>query len=302
MGTHRTSSIEEGANSGNIQSPLSSHIQMNSIHSWSKSSLFLLVGLLLPYTSNAESSLSFQIAGKTEREIPLSQLVAKDSGSAIDVTTDFLTGTYQYQALPLHQVLQEGFGNTWQSKDYSHVAFIALDDYEAISSLELLQQDGGYIAYKDLNASEGWTPVGIRNADPGPFFLVWTKEHQTTQNAFPWPWQLAKINLLTFETQYPNIHPGGVDSASAVNKGFEIFRDRCLRCHAMNRQGGKIGPDLNAPQNITAYRSENMIKAFVKNPATFRYSKMPSHLDLDDQALDNLYRYFIHQRYRDQSQ
>ena len=63
----------------------------------------------------------------------------------------------------------------------------------------------------------------------------------------------------------------------------------------MDQRGGKIGPDLNAPQSIVAYRSERMIKSYIRQASKFRYTQMPDHPDLSDQDLDNLYRYFQYQ-------
>jgi hypothetical protein len=60
----------------------------------------------------------------------------------------------------------------------------------------------------------------------------------------------------------------------------------------MSRQGGKVGPDLNAPQSIVSYRSQNMIREFIRNPSKYRYTHMPDHTDLDDQVLDELLAYF----------
>ena len=60
----------------------------------------------------------------------------------------------------------------------------------------------------------------------------------------------------------------------------------------MNQQGGKVGPDLNAPKSIVAYRSEYMIKEFIKHPSEYRYTQMPDHPDLTEQDLNNLIAYF----------
>ena len=171
-------------------------------------------------------------------------------------------------------MLDFAYGTQWASHEYSDIAFIALDGYEAVSSLDKLKQDGGFLAFKDLDLENGWEPLGYKKADPGPFFLFWIKEEQTTQHGYPWPWQVRALNLLRFEDQYPAVVPVGATSDSPAYRGFTIFRTRCIRCHSINRQGGKIGPDLNAPQSITAYRSKAMIKEFIKHPV-----QIPLHAD-----------------------
>ena len=60
----------------------------------------------------------------------------------------------------------------------------------------------------------------------------------------------------------------------------------------MNRQGGEIGPDLNAPKSIVEYRSEFMIKELIKHPSKYRYTHMPDHPDLSEADLNNLIEYF----------
>jgi len=43
----------------------------------------------------------------------------------------------------------------------------------------------------------------------------------------------------------------------------------------MNREGGRVGPELNVPQSIVEYRPEAQIKAYIRNPLQFRYGHMP---------------------------
>jgi mono/diheme cytochrome c family protein len=129
-------------------------------------------------------------------------------------------------------------------------------------------------------------------ADPAPFYLLWTNPEQTTANGYPWPWQLSTIAILHFRDQYPKVYPTGSDETSAAYRGFLIFKGRCFRCHSMNQQGGKVGPDLNAPKSIVTYRSQDMVREFIRNPSKYRYTHMPDHRDLDDAALDDLLAYF----------
>jgi cytochrome c2 len=136
--------------------------------------------------------------------------------------------------------------------------------------------------------------VGRNQANPGPFYLVWANPAQSTAHGYPWPWQLARVELVRFQDRYPEVYPRSVGSASAVHAGFLTFKERCMRCHAMNQQGGKVGPDLNAPQSVTEYRSPEMLKAFIRRPSQFRYTHMPDHTDLSDADLDNLLDYLRH--------
>ena len=259
----------------------------------------LLATLFLSGTVNAlaqNPTLRFAVAGQMISEISLTELTDTVTPVEIDFYNPLMSKKKRYLALPVTDVLDFVFKNQWRSGDYSDIAFTALDGYQAVSNLDSLKEPGGYLAFQDLDWETGWEPVGRKLADPGPFFLVWTEKHQTTANAFPWPWQVAKIGILKFSDQYPAVVPLGVTTDSPVHRGFQTFRMRCLRCHAMDQQGGKIGPDLNAPQSIVSYRTEEMIKAFIKQPSQFRYSRMPDHSDLSDQQLDELYQYLKHQK------
>ena len=52
------------------------------------------------------------------------------------------------------------------------------------------------------------------------------------------------------------------------------------------------GPELNVPQSIVEYRPEPQIRAYIRDPRTFRYGNMPPHPHLSDADLDALLAYF----------
>lgn len=243
--------------------------------------------------TNEKPVLKFEISGGFIKEYNLDEFRDELNPHRVELFDPNYGKKKRYEAFALRDVLRMGFGDRWESPEYTDVAFGAEDGYTAIAKTSKLHQSGGYIAYKDLD-TDNWEPVGIAGDNPGPFYLVWTGADQTTQNEYPWPWQLSSIDLIKFQNQYPKVVPEGAALESSAYIGFQIFEARCIRCHSINQQGGKVGPDLNAPRSIISYRSENIIREFIKEPSAYRYTHMPDHPDLTEKDLDNLISYFYY--------
>ena len=243
--------------------------------------------------SQEDPTLEFLVSDEALKTLSLSDMKSKLTVHEIKFYHPNYSKEKKYKGFTLTDVLELGFGDKWKSRQYSDMVFIALDGYESITKLSKLNEPGGYIVFEDVG-HEGWELIDAKQANPGPFYLVWTGVEQTTANEYPWPWQLAKLDLVSFKDSFPGVYPQGAEVSSGAYKGFEIFKYRCIRCHSMNREGGKIGPDLNAPQSIVSYRSEHMIKELIKQPSKYRYGQMPDHPDLSESDLDNLIRYFVY--------
>lgn len=258
--------------------------------------LFLFSGSVRHSRSAEENpALKFLVSGKVVKEITLSELKSKLETHTIELYDTEYKKPKRYLGFTVQDVLALGFGDELNNPDFTDIAFTALDGYESVSVLPKMKEKGGYVVFADLD-SNNWEPIGRTDANPGPFYLVWTGKDQLPENEYPWPWQIASINIMRFPDQYPLVYPQGTGKGSTAYKGYEIFKGRCVRCHSMDQQGGKVGPDLNAPRSIVTYRSEYMIKEFIKRPSEYRYTQMPDHPDLTDQDLNNLIAYF---RYMD---
>lgn len=257
----------------------------------SQCAVALLAAFFFTQAEATEPVLALRHAGEPTNKITLVKLQEKLQSHSIRFFNSYANKEKSYEAFAIEDVLDLVYPERKTANQYTAVAFIALDGFEAVISLATLQQKGGFLAFRDLDMAEGWEPVGKKQAAPGPFYLVWTGKGQTAAKGYAWPYQIAELNLLRFEDQYPHVFPEGAQANSPAYRGFEIFRIRCMACHAMDKQGGTIGPDLNAPQSITAYRSKEMIKEFIKNPFQYRYTTMPPHIDLSDEKLEDLYLY-----------
>jgi mono/diheme cytochrome c family protein len=245
----------------------------------------------------APASLRFERDGRVVREIPLAELRERCHPTRIAVESDpYYGGRKAYLACPLEQVLLLGFGVAPRALGGANVFFRAADGYVKPASAELLAEPGGYVAFADAERAggpdAGFEPIDRRQVDPGPFYLVWTGAAQADAHRYPWPYQLVAIEIAPFEARYPHTAPAGEPPDSAAWRGFAIFRRECVACHAINGEGGTVGPELNLPRSIVEYRPAEQIAAFVRDPQSFRYTSMPANPHLSDADLDALLAYF----------
>jgi mono/diheme cytochrome c family protein len=233
------------------------------------------------------ATLTFERDGKTVKTLTRAELVKAIPPVTVEAFDPYYVKTKRFRALPLGAVLEQGFGSK-SGLDKLEFVLRARDGYAVPMRGPLVTEDGAYVAIEDLDVP-GWEPIGPRQVSPGPFYLVWNKPEQRDLESHPRPWQLDKIEIARFDVVYPHTAPG--DAGADVDRGYALFRDHCIKCHAINREGGRVGPDLNVPRNITEYRPEDQVRAYIRNPAAFRYGNMPAHPELTDADLDALVAY-----------
>jgi mono/diheme cytochrome c family protein len=238
--------------------------------------------------AEASASLAFVDEGKPVATLERAALEAKVKPERWSAYDPYYNRKKSYLALPLRPVLEAGFGRVDPGEQF---LLKARDGYTVPISGARLLEPGAYVAVADLDRP-GWEPIGPQQANPGPFYLVWRNDNQQDLESHPRPWQLATIEKARFEQVYPHTDPTGEPPDAPSRKGYALFRDGCVRCHAINREGGRVGPELNVPQSIVEYRPEAQIKAYIRNPLQFRYGAMPAHPHLTDPDLDALVAYF----------
>ena len=167
------------------------------------------------------------------------------------------------------------------------VIFECKDGYKPVMDMsKVMANKMGYIVYKDVSQKNAWADSIA--ATFTPYYVSWTNVKKA-DHTYMWPYGLVGIRLKAAATEYKAIYP--YDNANLA-KGFMLFRNNCLRCHAINRVGGSMGPELNAPKNITEYWTEENIIAFVKSPTSFRFnSHMPAVIGLTDAQLQEIVAY-----------
>lgn len=167
------------------------------------------------------------------------------------------------------------------------VIFECKDGYKPMMDMsKIMANKMGYIVYKDAAQKNAWADsIAARFT---PFYVSWANVKKE-DHSYMWPYGLIGIRLKASRTEYKAIYP--YHNANLV-MGFHLFRNNCMKCHAINKVGGAMGPELNAPKNITEYWTEENIIAFVKSPTSFRFnSHMPAVTGLTDAELQEIVAY-----------
>jgi mono/diheme cytochrome c family protein len=241
-----------------------------------------------PVVVDDGATLKFMRDGKTTATLTRAELVGSIPPETIEGFDPYYGKSKRFRALRLASVLERGFGKTG-NLDKEEFVLRARDGYAVPMRGTLITEEGAFVAIEDLD-TPGWEPIGPQHVSPAPFYVIWSKAEQTNLDSHPRPWQLDTIEIARFDAIYPHTSPMAAEGTPAA-KGYTLFRDHCIRCHSINREGGRVGPDLNVPMNVTEYRPEDQIRAYIKNPQTFRYGNMPAHPDLTNSDLDALVAY-----------
>ena len=218
-------------------------------------------------------------------------LSARVATSRVVIPNPFLDGREKaYEAFPAATLLDALYGRGWREVPDGEVAFKAADGYEARVPVAKLLAGGAWLAFRDHDLAPRWEPVGKNRVNPGPFFLVWDGGRHPEQG-YPWPWQVVAIDLSRLEDIYPHLAPRAEAKDPAVAHGYALFRALCVKCHGLDQEGGKLGPDLNSPQSVADYRPKEQLKAFIRKPSSFRFGQMPDHEHLRERDLEDLWLY-----------
>lgn len=252
--------------------------------------LFLVVAPLvslsclhLSHLADDTASLRFFENQVDRGTFTLGQLRARVPEETVSGFDPYYQRPKRWKALPLEPVLRLAFPRA----ELKALQFTlrASDGYTVPISGAKLLEGGALLAFAD--AEGPWQPIGARMANPGPWYLIWKGE--TDLASHPRPWALSSISIEPFEAVFPLTVPRSQEAR--VQRGFELFRSHCITCHSINLQGGRVGPELNVPKNVTEYRDQAFLRAWISNPFTFRVSAMPASPHLGEEELTALLEY-----------
>lgn len=230
-----------------------------------------------------------------EAKFTLPQLRARLKKVSVTIDDPLYKQRKTYEGFLLADLLKEaGLADTSPGDE---VVFTAQDGYSPNVSFGMIRAHRAIIAFKEKEKSSFEAlPQGKAMVSPAPYYLVW-EEGAKLADKVPWPYQLVKIEVVNFKDKYAQLYPSGVAADSDIMRGFLTFKNLCIACHSINLQGGDVGPELNAPLNVTEYWPTETLKRFIHDASSFRYkSKMPAFPQLDEKQVGHVIEYLKHMK------
>ncbi len=182
----------------------------------------------------------------------------------------------RFNALLLKDILEKYSSMKNMNVADLKIVFECEDGYKPEMSLEKLLSAKAFLAVSDANAPKGraWE-ILLKNGQETkiePFYVVY-EDVSGEDISYKWPYNLVKIHLAPLHENDAALKPKDKSTLA----GYELFKNRCQTCHAINKIGGKMGPELNYPKSVAEYWKTDDLIAFIQNPASYRNEvKMPN--------------------------
>ena len=181
-----------------------------------------------------EGALVFKREGRTIATIALATLAEKLGLRTVETVDPYYQKLKHFRALPVPALLALAYGESLEQLRKQAFVLYAADGYAVPVEGARLVDDGAFVAIDDVEVP-GFAPIGPRKVSPAPAYLVWQGTTRSNLESHPRPWQLATIAIVNADALYPHTLPTGEPSDGEAMRGYHIFRERCVRCHAINR-------------------------------------------------------------------
>jgi cytochrome c2 len=249
----------------------------------------VLAALATPVDADDATALRFARHGDEVATRSLAALRDAAEPATLTVFEPYEGREVTFRALPFRAVLDAVYGPGW--RDEEELLFTCRDGYQPSVPVRRVLDHRAWLAFERSDA-----PIEIDKLESGrrqqvslgPYYLIWENLDDATLRAegdYGWPYQLVGVELVRARDRFPKLTPAA-DAPALVQEGFTAFRRFCSRCHALNGEGGAIGPELNAAGSAVGLRDPAWLRQWIDDPSQFvPNARMPAlDRDLPDRA------------------
>jgi mono/diheme cytochrome c family protein len=226
-------------------------------------------------------ALRFSRAGEPVARRDLAWMRAAAPASTVRVHEPYESQAIPFQALPFARVLDAVYGPGWRHEE--EILLTCRDGYAPTIPVARVLDHRPWLAFARAD-QPGFTVEKresgeLKTISLAPFYLVWENLDDPTvrqQADYGWPYQLVAIDLIRARERFPKMAPPE-GSSPQVMRGFAAYRVHCSKCHALNGEGGSIGPELNAEISPVEYRDPAWLRGWIEDPSRIRpNARMPA--------------------------
>jgi cytochrome c2 len=241
---------------------------------------FLSFVALVAVADSETPGLSFARHGEPVAMATLESLRERFPASRVRVREPYETSEVSFEAFSLAVVLDAIYSPSW--RDEEELLFTCSDGYQPTVPVRRVLKHKAWLAFDRVDDAE-FSIVKLESGQKkrielGPFYLIWENldDAQVRQEGdYGWPYQLVGVDLIRTVDRFARMLPpvGAVDE---VHDGFAAFRVHCSRCHTINGEGGRIGPELNALVSVVELRDAAWLRRWLDDPSQIApESRMP---------------------------
>jgi mono/diheme cytochrome c family protein len=260
----------------------------------------LLFGALLALPARGEpQTLAFQRHGEPVATRDLPALEQAVPAQTVRVFEPYEQREVAFRSLRFDRVLDALYGADWRKEE--EILFTCRDGYQPTVPVARVVEHAAWLAF----ARDGTSAFSIRKLESGrtqeislaPFYLVWENtldEQMRAEGDYGWPYQVVGIDLIRSRDRFPHMAPPA-SAPPQVQEGFAAFRVHCSRCHTVNGDGGKLGPELNTAQNPAGRRDPAWLRRWIDDPSQIspdtRMERLNPALRERDRVIDAIVAY-----------
>jgi mono/diheme cytochrome c family protein len=183
----------------------------------------------------------------------------------------------RFSAVLATEILDSIWGDAWRTQD--ELVFECSDGYRAGVPVARLLRHRAHFAFARADRDDGAfvidKPVAgeVERTSLSPAYLIWENENDEIirrEGDWGWPYQIVAVHWASVAERYARLTPPA-DATPQALEGFGHFRRYCSRCHAINGQGGQVGPELNYPASVTEYIRSPWLTRWIADPTSVRH-------------------------------